>query len=114
MTAVLPSCIAQAAVAVFGCPGKHACPKERQNWYDEDCKVAHASMKHLLPGTIKHSVKSRAYNALLRRKRRVWQRQAEQSLCELASSNPQAFLETLQEKGVRGQVHLAPSMAGVL
>ena len=55
MTAVLPqvlqSCIAQAAVAVFGCPGKHACPKVRQSWYDEECKVARASMKHLLPGT---------------------------------------------------------------
>jgi len=62
---VLQSCIAQAAIAVFGCPGKHACPKVRQSWYDEECKVARASMKHLLPGTTEHSAKKQSVKRIV-------------------------------------------------
>ena len=76
---------------LHGCPGKHACPKVQQSWYDEECKVARTSMKHLVPGTPEHSATGKAYKALLRRKRRAWQHQAQHSLCELASRNPQAF-----------------------
>ena len=95
---VLQSCIAKAAVTVFGCPGKPACPKVRQNWYYKECQVARASMKYLLPGTPEHSAESKAYKASLRRKRRVWQYQAQHSLRELASRTPR-FLGNITRKG---------------
>ena len=94
----LQACLAQAAIAIFGRRGSHACPKPEQKWYDEECKAARALLKHLTPGTAEHVTKGKAYKALLRRKRRAWQRHAQQSLCELAYRKPQAFWKQYKRK----------------
>ena len=98
LATALQECIAQAAIAVFGRPSRHACPKVQQEWYDEECKMARASLKHFTPGTAEYATKGKAYKALLRRKRRAWQRHAQQSLCELAYRNPQAFWKQYKKK----------------
>ena len=98
LATALQECIAQAAIAVFGRPSRHACPKVQQKWYDEECKMASASLKHFTPGTAEYATKGKAYKALLRRKRRAWQRHAQQSLCELAYRNPQAFWKQYKKK----------------
>ena len=92
----LQSCIAEAALECFGRPSKRPLQKANQKWYDAECKHARAALKGTAAEIHECAVKS--YKQLLRRKRRAWQRKAQQELCELASRNPRSFWRTYRER----------------
>ena len=98
LATALQSCIAKAALASFGRPSKHPSHKVHQKWYDTECKNARAALRDTVAEMPDHAAKMRSYKQLLRRKRRAWQRQAQQDLCELASRKPQAFWRRYNER----------------
>ena len=100
MSNVLPqaqSCIAQAALSSFGRPRRKPLHKVNQEWDDAECKTARAALRNTVNEMHEH-VAMKSYKQLLRRKRRPWQRKAQQELCELASRNPSSFWRRYNER----------------
>ena len=98
LASALQNCIAQAALKSFGRPCKKSVQKVNQKWYDAECKSAQSALRNTIADTHEHAVKVRSYKQMLRRKRRAWQRRAQQDLCELASRNPQSFRRHYNER----------------
>lgn len=98
LATALQSCISQAALHTFGCPNKKKMQHVHQQWFDEECKNARAALKHTVAQTPEHVARVKSYKQLLRRKRRAWQRQSQQSFCNLAYRNPQAFWRSYNER----------------
>ena len=98
LASALQSCIAQAALTSFGRPRKHPMQKVNQKWYDAECKRARAALRQHSEDLHEHAAKLKSYKQLLRRKRRAWERTAQQNLCEMASRNPQSFWRQYKER----------------
>ncbi len=98
LASALQSCIAQAAIASFGRPRKHSMQKVNQKCYDAECKSARAALRQLSGDPHEHATKLKSLKQMLRRKRRAWERTAQQNLCEMASRNPQSFWRQYKER----------------
>ena len=98
LASALQSCIAQAALPSFGRPCRKPLHKVNQEWYDEECKTARAALRNTVNEMHEHVAMLKSYKQLLRRKRRAWQRKAQQKLCELASRNPSSFWRRYNER----------------
>ena len=91
LATALQSCIVHAALATFGRPSRQPLKKVNQKWCDAECKCARAALRNHDAGSPEHAASLKCYKQLLRRKRRAWQKTAQQDLCDLASRNPQCF-----------------------
>lgn len=98
LATALQSCISQAALSTFGQPCKKSQHRIQQKWFDSECKAARDILRHTVADAPDFAAKLKAYKQLCRRKRRAWQRQAQQDLCDLASKKPQAFWRQYQER----------------
>ncbi len=78
LASALQSCSAQAALKSFGRPFKHSMHKLNQKWHDAGCSSA---LRQLSEDPHEHAGKLKSYKQLLRRKRRAWERAAQQNLC---------------------------------
>ena len=98
LASALQSCIAQAALSSFGRPRNKPFHTVNQEWYDVECKTARAALRNTVNEMHEHVAMLKLYKQQLRRKRRPWQRQAQQDLCELASRNPSSFWRRYNER----------------
>ncbi len=88
LAAALQSSSAQAALASFGRPHKHSMQKVNQQWYAAEWEDARPASRHLSVDPHGHAVNFKCHKQLLSRKRRAWERKAQQNLCEMASGTP--------------------------
>ena len=98
LASALQSCIAQAALSSFGRPRKKPLHTVNQEWYDVECKTARAALRNTVNEMHEHVAMLKSYKQLLRRRRRAWQRKAQQDVCELACKNPSSFWRRYNER----------------
>lgn len=92
------SCIAKAALTIFGQPCRHPVPKGNQKWYDTKSKTAQAALRNTGEDGHEIAVKVRSYKQLLCQQHLAWEDKAHQFPCAMASRNSQSILHQYNDR----------------